>query len=499
MLRTVKTENGFVRGIPAADPRITAFKGIPFAAPPVGDLRWKAPQPAADWEGVRDCLEFAPISVQNIPGLNKDDIYTREWNVDPEIPMDEDCLYLNVWTPAKSADEKLPVYVWYFGGGLQVGNPAEMEFDGERLARRGIVVVTVNYRVNVFGFLTHPEITAESPDAPANFGHLDQQAGLLWTKRNIAAFGGDPDTITIGGQSAGGMSVLAQLNCPANKGNIQGAIVESGIFMGFYQPRMLETLADAEKRGEDFFRFLGVKDLKEARALPAEYIRDKNIEYQGRWGTVTDGLFQPDNYMESLRKGKLLDVPLMMGYTDDEFFAAPEATTMEELKALAKERFGEKAEEFLSLIKADEGLEAAKQNASVSTIKNAVHGAYRLMEDNGMQSPRYFYGFGPEIPGWDHPGAFHSSDLWFFFETLAKCWRPFTGKHYDLARQMCNYWANFVKTGDPNGDDADGTPMEKWDAYTKDSPACMGFRDMPKAEIQHVSELEEFLIASQIK
>lgn len=145
--------------------------------------------------------------------------------------------------------------------------------------------------------------------------------------------------------------------------------------MGFYQPRMLETLADAEKRGEDFFRFLGVKDLKEARALPAEYIRDKNIEYQGRWGTVTDGLFQPDNYMESLRKGKLLDVPLMMGYTDDEFFAAPEAATMEELKALAKERFGEKAEEFLSLIKADEGLEAAKQNASVSTIKNAVHGA----------------------------------------------------------------------------------------------------------------------------
>ena len=126
MLRTVKTETGLVRGTPAADPRITAFKGIPFAAPPVGNLRWKAPQPAASWEGVKDCIEFAPISVQNIPGLNKDDIYTREWNVDPEIPMNEDCLYMNVWTPAKSADEKLPVYVWYFGGGLQVGNPAEM-------------------------------------------------------------------------------------------------------------------------------------------------------------------------------------------------------------------------------------------------------------------------------------------------------------------------------------------------------------------------------------
>ena len=499
MLRTVKTETGLVRGTPAADPRITAFKGIPFAAPPVGNLRWKAPQPAASWEGVKDCIEFAPISVQNIPGLNKDDIYTREWNVDPEIPMNEDCLYLNVWTPAKSADEKLPVYVWYFGGGLQVGNPAEMEFDGERLARRGIVVVSVNYRVNVFGFLAHPELTAEAPEAPANFGHLDQQAGLLWTKRNIAAFGGDPDRITIGGQSAGGMSVLAQLNCPANEGSIQGAIVESGIFMGFYQPRVLETLADAEKRGEDFFAFLGVKNLEEARALSAEYIRDKNNEYQGRWGNVTDGVFQPANYMDSLRSGKLLDVPLMMGYTDDEFFAVPEAESEESLRELAQRQFGERAEEFLSLIKAEEGLEAAKENARVSTIKNAVHAAFRMMEKNGMTSPRYFYAFGPEIPGWDHPGAFHSSDLWFFFETLAKCWRPFTGKHYDLARQMCNYWVNFVKTGNPNGEDADGSSMEAWAPYQLEEPICMGFRDMPKAEVSETSPLEELLIESQMK
>ena len=158
MLKAVKTENGLVRGIPAADPRVISFKGIPFAAPPTGDLRWRAPQPAADWDGVRDCLEFAPISMQSIPGLDETNIYTREWNVDPSIPMNEDCLYLNVWTPAVSTEDKLPVYVWYFGGGLQWGNPAEMEFDGERLARRGIVVVTVNYRLNVFGFLTHPQL-----------------------------------------------------------------------------------------------------------------------------------------------------------------------------------------------------------------------------------------------------------------------------------------------------------------------------------------------------
>ena len=192
MLRIAKTENGLVRGLPAADPRITSFKGIPFAAPPVGDLRWRAPQPAQDWKGVRECFEFAPISMQYVPGANPEDFYAREWHVDPQIPMSEDCLYLNIWTPAVTGEEKLPVLVWYFGGAFQCGYTAEMEFDGERLARRGLIVVTVNYRVNVFGFLAHPELTAEHPEAPANFGCLDQQAGLLWVKRNIAAFGGDP-------------------------------------------------------------------------------------------------------------------------------------------------------------------------------------------------------------------------------------------------------------------------------------------------------------------
>jgi para-nitrobenzyl esterase len=160
----------------------------------VGENRWRAPQPAEDWDGTLIAYDFAPISMQPKIEIDEKNIYTREWSVDPDIPMDEDCLYLNVWTPANSADEKLPVYVWYFGGGLQCGNTAEMEFDGERIARRGIVVVTVNYRLNVFGFLCHPEITAEAPEAPANFGHLDQQFGTRWVKRNIAAFGGDPIT-----------------------------------------------------------------------------------------------------------------------------------------------------------------------------------------------------------------------------------------------------------------------------------------------------------------
>ena len=175
MLREVRVENGLVRGIPAADPRITAFKGIPYAAPPVGELRWRAPQPAADWEGVRDCARFGPIAMQETPGLDPNAFYSKEWHVDPEIPMSEDCLQLNIWTPAKSADEKLPVMVWIFGGGLYNGYPAEMEFDGERFARRGVILVSVNYRLNAFGFLAHPEITKECPEFPTNFGHLDQR------------------------------------------------------------------------------------------------------------------------------------------------------------------------------------------------------------------------------------------------------------------------------------------------------------------------------------
>ncbi len=234
MLRRVAVENGLVEGLPAADPRITSFKGIPFAAPPVGKNRWKAPQPPENWDGVLFAYKFAPISMQHIPGEDPENIYTREWNVDTSIKMDEDSLHLNVWTPAKSADEKLPVFVWYFGGALHEGNTSEMEFDGERIARRGVVVVTVNYRLNVFGFLCHPEITAENPEAPANFGHLDQQFGTRWVQRNIAAFGGDPCNITIGGQSAGGVSVMAQVTSPQNAGLFQKAIVDSGLIFSAY-------------------------------------------------------------------------------------------------------------------------------------------------------------------------------------------------------------------------------------------------------------------------
>jgi para-nitrobenzyl esterase len=478
MLRQVQVENGLVRGLPAADARITAFKGIPFAAPPVGDLRWRAPQPAGNWDGMLKAFEFAPISMQHIPGVDKNNLYSREWNVDPEIAMSEDCLYLNVWTPAKSADEKLPVFVWYFGGGLQEGNPAEMEFDGERIARRGIVVVTVNYRLNVFGFLAHPEITAEAPEAPTNFGHLDQQAGTRWVQRNIAAFGGDPANITIGGQSAGCMSVSAQLTSPQNEGLFQKAIMASGLFMSpFHNTSFQRSLAEVEASGVDFFKLLGVTTLAEARQLDACFIRDKMLELHGFWSTVIDGKFQTGNHIQDLLR-KRWPVPLMIGRTNHEFPSGLSFKSIDEAKEAAR-LFGDKAVEFLRLAHAEEGIEAIRQQTTLCEIEVGCHTLATAEDRAGSQLPKYYYVFGPSVPGWDNPGAFHSFDLWFWFETLAKCWRPLTGKHLDLARIMCNYWCNFIKNGDPNGPDGDGTAMPRWNPYTEKAPFGMFLSDDP--------------------
>lgn len=499
MLRVVKTENGLVRGLPAADPRITSFKGIPFAAPPVGENRWRAPQPAKDWDGVLNAFEFAPISMQALTVHDKNNIYTREWHVDPDIPMDEDCLYLNVWTPACSADEKLPVFVWFFGGGFQVGYTSEMEFDGERIARRGVVVVTVNYRLNTFGFLCHPEITAESPDAPANFGLLDQQAGLRWVKRNIAAFGGDPDNITIGGQSAGGGSVLCHLTSPKNEGLFNRAIIQSGLFAPLYpgnrQPELSRNLKEAEQEGVKFFEFLGVSSLEEARKLDAQYILKKTLEYNHFWGPVVDNIFIVGNAFQLFIENKRWQVPVLMGHTSDEFFAVPDVKSLDEFKNMAVSLFGEDADEFLKLCDfQNSSLEEVKKAASVNSIEYAIRIAAQANFDTGANLPIYYYNFDAEIPGWDNPGAFHSVDLWFTFETLAKCWRPFVGKHYDLARQMCNYWANFIRSGDPNGKDSTGEDMPRWEPYTVDSPYGMVFKDKAEFVKEPPSKLMQFLL-----
>ncbi len=503
MLRKVQVENGWVEGLPAADPRVTSFKGIPYAAPPVGENRWRAPQPAKDWEGVLQAYKFGPISMQRVPGADPDNIYSREWNVDTSIQMDEDCLMLNVWTPAKKADEKLPVFVWYFGGGLREGNTAEMEFDGERIARRGIVVVTVNYRLNVFGFLCHPEITAECPEFPGNFGYLDQRFATMWVKRNIAAFGGDPDNMTIGGQSAGGGSVMAQVASPMNKGLFQKAIVDSGVEFMPYPPSMFGpalTLQEGEAYGVKFFEELGVKTLAEARKIDAVTLRDKMAVSKQRFGVVTDGRFITGPSNELFIRNEVNLVPMMFGHTATEFPSTPHANTVEEFEAYARATFGEDADEFLQICSSRDGaVSEMLYKSQAQHMEFSIRSFGKMKAKTGDKTPFYYWMFNPEMPGWDNPGAFHSSDLWFFFETLAKCWRPFKGKHYDVARHMCNYWANFIRSGDPNGPDADGQDMPLWKPYTDEDPWRMWFDDTVHAENKGPSRLMEFLVRNFTK
>ncbi|MCR5215222.1 MAG: carboxylesterase family protein [Eubacterium sp.] len=435
MLREVSVKNGKLRGLASADPRVTVFKGVPYAAPPVGKNRWRPPQPLEDWEGTYLANEFAPISVQDVPGLG-DDVYCKEWHVDPDIPMDEDCLYLNVWTPAKSEDEKLPVLVWYFGGAFQWGYTAEMEFDGEKLARRGIIVVSINYRLALMGFLAHPELTKENPDGPCNFGLLDQQAGLRWVKDNIQAFGGDPENIVIAGQSAGGASVMQQLTCKANKDIVKGAVIFSGMIEmddpdgDIFDPISLE---EAEKRGQAFFDYIGVKTLEEARAIDAFKLRDLYGDYSKdgmalKMFPIIDGVNYLGDPLKRLINGDCPDVPIISGYTSDEF-------TFNGINVVER------------------------------SIRNSLNKAITKDKEEGRKRCFYSYCFDPDIPGEDDPGTFHSVDLWFWFESLGKCWRPFRGRHYDLSRIMCNYLANFVKNKNPNGLDDDGTTMPEWNPY----------------------------------
>lgn len=478
MLRETRVENGIVRGIPAADPRVTAFKGIPFAAPPVGPLRWQPPRPAQDWEGVRDCSRFAPISMQETPGVGGG-FYDREWHVDPQIPMSEDCLYLNVWTPAKDASERLPVMVWIFGGGMTCGYTAEMEFDGERIARRGVILVSVNYRLNAFGFLAHPELTAEADarqDVATNFGLLDQRAGIAWVKRNIAAFGGDPDNITVFGQSAGGRSTWMQIVSPMNRGLFQKAIVQSGALdSGIAR---YPTLSQAEESGRAFLDYLNVKTVAEARELPAKALLEKALTYRAyRWGPVIDGRFLPHTPVEAFAAHAENDVAIMAGNTVDEVRGLRPAATPEDFRARMEAAYGPDWPRLdaLTNVRTPEDLERYYASPGFSTFEIGNHYVAKKRLERGGK-PVYLYRFHPEIPG-DDAGSFHSSDLWFVFETLAKCWRPFKGVHYDLARRMCNYWTNFARCGDPNGPDHDGTPMPEWLPVEQDGWHVMQLRE----------------------
>ncbi len=444
MLRETTVKSGKVRGLAGTNPKITVYRGIPFAKAPVGENRWRAPQPAQDWEGTLDAYDFGPISYQDRPAMGTD-LYCREWHVDKDIKMSEDCLYLNIWTPANEKDEKLPVLVWFFGGAFQWGYTAEMEFNGEELAKRGVIVVSVGYRLNCFGFMAHPEVTKEAPTAPANFGLLDQQAGLKWVYENIAAFGGNPDQITIAGQSAGGSSVMHQLTNKDSAKYLKGAIVLSGIIRlanpdaDIFRPLNLEK---AEQLGAEFIKSLGVSSLEEARKLSTEEVfqgYNRFVADHPRMFPIQDGFFCESDPVQLFADRKCANVPVIAGNTTDEF------------------SFG-----------------------GVNSVELSVKSAFADASKNAPDQNFYYYRFDPDIPGDGHegdsyPGTFHSVDLWFFFGTLGKSHRPYEGRHFDLARQMCDYVANFIKTGNPNGIGFDKKELPKWLPFSSEDKNEMEF------------------------
>lgn len=459
----VKTKGGLVSGVAGKKPGITAFKGIPFAAPPVGKLRWAAPQPAAPWTGVRKADQFGASCIQTIAQERKP--WTYEFMTHTEIS--EDCLYLNVWTPAKSAGEKRPVFVYIFGGGLVEGSGAVPVYDGEGLASKGLVVVTINYRVGVLGFFVHPELQAESEHhAGGNYGFLDELAALQWVHDNIAAFGGDPNCVTIAGQSAGSGGVHALIASPLAKGLIHRGIEESGSAVGVSPMNLVVTpLADAEQNGVRFAEAKGAKNLADLRAMSWQKIIEPvqapgstaPAEGRGgfRFGAVVDGYFLPASVEAIFAQGKQNDVPELTGLTANDLgISSNPKLTLNALQAEAKTRYRDLADEYFRAyaVTSDAqaiatATESARDRVRVSTYVWAMNRA------TTAKTKAFTYYFDHTMPGPDAAlyKAFHTSEVPYALNTLYMSDRPFTDQDQKIANLMSSYWVNFAMTGDPNG------------------------------------------------
>ena len=422
-------EGGRIQGVPTGTPGVTVYKGIPFAAPPVAGLRWKEPQPVIPWEGVKvaDTWGHPAWQAAHTPGG-----YTPEFFFDGDPAFSEDCLYLNVWTPAAGKPgKKLPVTLWIHGGGYSAGWGFEPEMDGEEWARHGGVLVTFNYRLGLLGFLAHPALSAESEHGVSgNYGMLDQIAALKWVRANIAQFGGDPDHITLMGQSAGAMSVQTLVTSPFSKDLVAGAIIQSG--GGLTDGPLLggTPLAVAEASGKELMEWAGYETLEQMRAAPPEELLTIPMRYMMEkkqylmLSPVVDGYAYPETFQEAAGAGRIADVPYMMGCTLDDMG----------MLASGVDRFC-----------------FAREAAGI---------------------PAYAYQFARRLPTDGREGvlqgAFHSSELWYMFKSLRFCWRPFVQGDYDLAEQMITFWTNFAATGNPNGADP-----EVWTPCTAASPDFM--------------------------
>lgn len=465
-MRETKVENGFVRGVACGWPSITAYYGIPYAAPPVGELRWRPPQPAEAWQGVRDCARPAARCPQL--GVQKGGFYEKEF-YPVEEEMDEDCLYLNVWTPAQTAEEKLPVIFWVHGGAFMTGYGHSAHFDGEHFARQNVILVTINYRLNIFGWMTHPELTAESEhNSSGNYGLLDQIAALGWVRRNIASFGGDPDNITIAGQSAGAMCIQALLTTPLTEKMVAKAIMQSGGGVTAAPDMRFPTLDEAERRTD--LSLLGVSSIAEARRLSWKELLERwagSMPSLGLTRTpVIDGWVLPDSLDNMARDGKYRQVPCIIGYTAKEGIPAAPSYSMWK-KLLEKEYSAEAAAAFDELCGGESGFEEYSAKHHFTDHCRAAAEGWALLLEQQKASPVYVYCIDRELPG-DDMGPFHAADLWYVFKTFMRSWRPWTGTDFELARACNTYWAEFAKNGVPNGD-----RLPEWTAYTEAVPMTM--------------------------
>ncbi len=481
----VKISNGVLESTTAAVNGVRSFKGIPFAQPPVGDLRWREPQPVQNWKGVRKADDFGPKCMQRINSGG--DYWFRSKS------MSEDCLYLNVWTPAKSGKEKLPVLVYIYGGGFSNGDGSEPRYDGGNMAAKGMVAVTINYRLNVFGFLSHPELTKESPHhASGNYGLMDQAAALAWVQKNIAAFGGDPKRVTIAGESAGSISVSALTASPSSRGLIAGAIAESGGLIGNSPP---QPLAQTEQAGAAFANSVGAPTLAALRALPADQLMDLMSKARGaRFWPNLDGYFLPKTLVEIFEAGEQAKIPFLGGTNSEEQGARSvlqnAEPTPENLASAIKRLYPNGSDAIVKAFPAktqDEALDAAARLASIRWIGYGTWKWIELQAKTGGK-PVYWYYYTrvrppflgnaatpapTPAPGRGAPaparGAAHSAEIQYCMGNLDLDQRyPWTPEDHKVSQTMQGFFVNFIKTGNPNG-----AGLPNWPAYNQANPQRM--------------------------
>jgi len=459
----VKVDGGLVQG--NVENGLTVYKGIPFAAPPVGDLRWKAPQPVVKWDGIRLTTQFAPGSIQ---GGN------------PPSGKSEDCLYLNVWSPAKSAGDKMPVLAWIYGGGFSGGATSEHTYNGEFLARKGVILVSIAYRVGKLGFFAHPELSAENPNhVSGNYGLLDMIAGLKWIQKNISAFGGDPSKVTIFGESAGGIAVSMLCASPQAKGLFRGAISQSGGSFGpsrqtqTYPGENMKRLKDAEQDGVEYLKSTGVVSVAELRKIEA----DKLPGGRGMSWPIVDGFVIPDDQHKLYEAGKYNDVSILIGYNSDEGLSFSPPKSPDEYINGVKSRYGKFAD---ALIKAYPVGETTVPKTARDLARDAAFGWQtwswaRLQARTGKSNVYYYYfdqhlDYSENSPRYGY-GSPHGQEVAYVFKTM----NPNSSKtDLEISDYMATYWTNFAKNVDPN---QAGLPI--WPTFNENKPTVMYFNQKP--------------------